>query len=341
MMTSAQVISEADGRRFSPPHCLSTTVLVPSFKRNDRLIRCLASLHAQSMPPNEVLVIWQGDDYDTQRTVDEWRDRVCYSLRSIHSPTAGIVPAENCGLAEAGGDIIFLIDDDATAPPQWIENHLRHYSNSRVGAVGGPIRNYSPDGRRAMERDAMPIGRLRWYGKFIGNGFDHVSSWRLRAPIPVDHIAGSNVSARRSAFSRFEQNLRPYWQCFEADFSLQVKSNNYRILFDFANHVDHWPSGSVYVAGRQGDLNLKVINAAFNDAFVLSKHTSVWLRWIRLSYLILLGTPSVPGLLCIPLAMLRFGNPSAELRLGAATIRARWGGWRAGARRRNWKSKDL
>jgi len=292
------------------------------------------------MIPDEVLVIWQGDDYGTQRTVGEWRDRVGYDLRSIHSPTSGIVPAENCGLAQARGDIIFLIDDDATAPPEWIENHLRHYGNPRVGAVGGPIRNYSPEGKLAIERNAMPIGRLLWYGKLIGNGFDHVSSWSQRAPILVDHVAGSNVSARRSAFSEFEQNLRPYWQCFEADFSLQVKSNDYRILFDFANHVDHWPSGSVYVAGRQGDLEMKVINAAFNEALVLSKHSPVWLRWIRVSYVLLLGTPSVPGLFCIPLAIRKFGNPMAELRLGAATIRARWQGWRAGARRRNWKRKD-
>jgi hypothetical protein len=290
------------------------------------------------MRPTEVLVIWQDDDHCTRRTVNEWSDRVSYCLRPVHSPTSGIVPAENCGLTQAKGEIIFLIDDDATAPPQWIENHLRFYNDPRVGAVGGPIRNFSPDGTRAPERNATPIGRLRWYGKFIGNGFDHVSWWSQCAPIPVDHVTGSNVSVRRTAFTEFESNLRPYWQSFEADLSLQVKSNNYRILFDFKNHVDHWPSGSVYVAGRQGDLDLKVINAAFNEAFVLSKHSTGWLRWIRLSYLLLLGTPSVPGLLCIPIAIRKFGSPSAELRLGAATIRARWEGWGAGARGRNWKS---
>lgn len=319
---------------------LTTSVLVPSFKRSEGLTRCLESLSAQALPPDEVLVIWQGKDYATERTVHDLKEKVRYDLRPVHSPTPGIVPAENCGLAQAKGSIIFLIDDDAAAPPNWIENHLRHYGDARVGAVSGPIRNFSPDGRRAVERNATPIGCLRWYGKFIGNGFDHVSSWKYRPPIRVDHVAGSNVSVRRTAFSQFEQNLRPYWQCFEADLSFQVKSNKFCILFDFANHVDHWPSGSVYVAGRQGDLTLKVVNAAFNEAFVLSKHSSILLRWIRLSYLLLLGTPSVPGVLCVPLAIRSFGNPRAELRLGAATIRARWEGWLAGTRRRDWKRQN-
>jgi glycosyltransferase involved in cell wall biosynthesis len=339
-MTSAARIPGTASRHVSTAMRLTTTVLVPTLRRTDRLIRCLESLNAQSVPPHEVLVIWQDNDSSTERTVNEWRDRVCYILRPIHAATAGIVPAENCGLEQARGNIIFLIDDDASAPPCWIENHLRHYSDARVGAVGGPIRNFAPDGTRAPERNATPIGRLRWYGKFIGNGFDHMSSWRNRAPIPVDHVAGSNVSVRRIAFTEFERNLRPYWQCFEADFSLQVKSNGFRILFDFANHVDHWPSGSVYVAGRHGDLKLKVINAAYNEAFVLSKHSAVGLRSIRLAYLLLLGTPSVPGVICVLLAMCKFGHPKAELRLGAATIRARWDGWRAGALRRNWKLQD-
>jgi hypothetical protein len=290
--------------------------------------------------PDEVLVIWQGADFATERTVTEWKEHLSYPLRAVHAPAPGIVPAENRGLAEASGNIIFLIDDDATAPPRWIENHLRHYDDACVGAVGGPICNFSPDGERAPERDSTPVGRLTWYGKFIGNGFDQLSSWQERAPIPVDHVAGSNVSIRRIAFSTFEANLLPYWQCFEADLCLQVKAHNFRVLFDFANHVDHWPSGSVYVAGRQGDLTLKVFNAAFNEAFVLSKHSAVPLRWIRLWYLVLLGTPSVPGLFSVPLAARQFGNPLTELRLGAATIRARWKGWQAGARRRNWKRQQ-
>jgi glycosyltransferase involved in cell wall biosynthesis len=320
---------------------LATSVLIPSLGRTQSLARCLESLCFQSVQPDEVLVIWQGDDIATERLVSEWKDRVPYLLRAVHASVAGIVAAENRGLAAAGGNVVFLIDDDAAAPQSWIENHLRHYCDPSVGAVGGPIRNVSPDGKRAPERHEQPVGRLRWYGKFIGNGFDHPASWRNRAPIEVDHLAGSNFSLRRSAFSSFDPELRPYWQCFEADVSLQVKSNRFRILFDFANPVDHWPSGSVYVAGRHGDLTLKVLNAAFNEAYVLSKHSRIPLRWIRWAYLLLVGAPSVPGLFSLPLAIRRYGNAALELRLAADTIRARWAGWRAGAKRRNWRQSSM
>jgi hypothetical protein len=247
----------------------------------------------------------------------------------------GIVPAENRGLDQARSDLILLIDDDAAAPPGWIEGHLRHYyRDPGVGAVGGPIINFGANGKHAPHRSVEPIGRLRWYGKFIGNSYDHIPAWKDRAPIIVDHLAGSNFSLRRIAFSRFEDGLRPYWQNFEADASLQVKSNGFRIIFDFANHVQHWPSPTVFVPGRQGDLTLKVLNAGFNEAFVLSKHSPVHLRWLRFLYLVLIGAPAVPGLFSVPVAIKRYGQPRVELRLAGATIKARWEGWCAGAKRR-------
>ena len=333
----------SDAGSASAPVCpaIATSVLIPSLRRTQSLARCIESLSLQSVRPGEVLVIWQGDDSGTERLVSEMKERVPYVLRAVHASVTGIVAAENRGLELAEGIVVFLIDDDAAAPPGWIEYHLRHYSDPTVGAVGGPIRNLHADGRRAPERHGQPVGRLRWYGKFVGNGFDHPTSWSSRAPIEVDHLAGSNFSLRRSAFSSFESELRPYWQCFEADVSLQVKSNGFRILFDFANPVDHWPSGSVYVAGRHGDLTLKVINAAFNEAYVLSKHSRIPLRWIQLAYLVLVGSPSVPGLCCVPLAIRRYGNPRRELRLAADTILARFEGWRSGAKRRNRRRSTL
>src|SRR5215471_8388425 len=120
---------------------LTTSVLIPSFRRPAMLARCLRGLQAQTTPPDEVFVIWQADDEPT-RTAAEALAGELPSLRVLHSPEAGVVPAENVALSAATGDVILLIDDDAVPGPEWVARHLAHYADPTVGAVGGPADNF-------------------------------------------------------------------------------------------------------------------------------------------------------------------------------------------------------
>jgi hypothetical protein len=148
----------------------------------------------------------------------------------------------------------------------------------------------------------------------------------------VDHLVGYNLSVRRAAFARFEEALRPYWQNFELDLCLQVRSRGYRVCFDFANVVEHHPTNTLYASGRGGDLQVKIHNAAFNYAFVLAKHSSSPLRYVRLLYLLVVGTIGTPGLLGALAAAYRLGNPVQEIAILKKSWIAKGEGWRAGAR---------
>ena len=313
---------------------LRTSVLIPSFNRPGRLAPCLRSLARQTVLPDEVLVVWQGEDRATEAAAAATATEFPCPLRVLHSPEAGVVPAENLALAAASGDIILLIDDDAVAPADWIARHLAHYDNPQVGAVGGPADNFNPDGSAFPKRSVEPIGRLRWSGKLTGNMYDQLPAWRSRPPLEVDHLVGYNMSLRRAAFDRFQEGLRRYWQLFELDACLQVKARGFRILFDFANVVEHYPTNTAYVAGRDGDLTVKVFNAAHNQAFVLARHSPVGLRSVRLLYLLFVGSVNTPGLLASVLAMRRFGKPLREFGILKNTWRAVMQGWRAGRRAR-------
>lgn len=305
---------------------MTTSVLVPSFRRPASLDACLRSLARQTVPPGEVIVVWQGDDAPTRDLA------AAHSARALHLPEPGIVPAENLALEHASGEVILLIDDDAEAPPDWVARHLAHYDDPTVGAVGGPAVNYEPDGTRHPVRDVEPVGRITRYGRFLGNMHNHPEAWRARPPIDVDHLVGYNLSLRRSAFDRFEGGLRRYWQMFEADACLQVKANGYRVVFDWGNVVDHRLTArdSAYAPGRGGDLEVKVGNSAFNLAFVLSKHTpSGWTRLARWLYLFAVGTSQGPGPLLVPLMIARHGRPALELEIARLAWRRKRDGWRA------------
>jgi len=245
------------------------------------------------------------------------------------------VPAENAGLAVAAGEILLLVDDDVVVPPDWVARHLAHFADPRVGAVGGPFDNVLPDRTRLPRRAAEPLGRVTWYGRVVGNLNDHATDWRGRPPREVDHVAGGNLSLRRSAFDRFEAGLKRYWQLFELDACLQVKARGFRVLFDFANVVEHHPATHLhYHPGRDGDLRVKVFHAAYNRAYVLAKHSPRLLRLPRLLYLGAVGTLNSPGPLAFPANLVRHGNIWRELGILRECTHQHLRGWAAGCRAR-------
>lgn len=313
---------------------LKTSVLIPSYRRPNKLLTCLQSLNRQTLLPDEVIVVWQADDWSTKEVSEKLSKTVRYELRILHLVEPGIVPAENLALSYASGEVILLIDDDAVAPNYWIERHLAHYSNPRVGAVGGAANNFYPDGTPFPKRAVEPIGKLSWYGKAFGNMYDHVVTWQQRQPKEVDHLVGYNMSLRRSAFDCFENCLKPYWQMFETEVCLQVKAKGYDVIFDFANVVDHDPTNAIYDGQREGDLQVKIFNAAFNQAFILAKHSERVLRFARLIYLLLIGAKWSPGLLLWFLTVKYYGNPLRELRILCGCWSSRVAGWQAGMKAR-------
>ena len=319
-----------------PPPTLTTSVLVPSFGRPASLQACLNGLARQSVAPDEVLVVWQGDDAPTRDLAARAADALPFPVRVLHLEEPGIVPAENLALEAASGTLILLIDDDAVAPPDWVERHAAYYrADPTVGAVGGPAINYQ-EGRPLPVNGRGPTGRITWLGRFIGNMHDQPDAWRSRPAFETDHLVGYNMSLRRCAFERFESGLRRYWQMFEADACLQVRARGFRVLFDPGIVVDHYltPRTSVYEGGRGGDLELKVGNAAYNTAFILSKHTRGLRRWARWSFLMVVGTTQAPGPLLLPRAVLRHGGPAREWAVARLALRRRLEGWRDGRRAR-------
>ncbi len=315
------------------PH-QTASVLIPSLSRPEKLVKCLQSLAAQEILPTEVLVVWQGDDTATRAAAEKMRRGLPYPLRVLHSAEPGIVPAENTALHAAVGEIILLIDDDAIAPTHWIARHLAHYDDPAVGAVGGPADNFHPDGRPFPKREVEPLGKLTWYGKMIGNMYDLSQKLRSRQPQGVDHLVGYNMSLRRKAFEQFEAGLKSYWQMFEMEACLQVKARGYRVLFDFANMVEHHPTNPVYAPGRNGDLSLKVFHPAYNHAFILAKHSPRSLRVWRLLYLLLVGSVASPGGAAFVVAVNRFGSPRREAQILIRTLYHHVAGWRAGLKTR-------
>ena len=62
------------------------------------------------------------------------------ALRLVREPRLGLSAARNRALAEARGEVVAFLDDDAVPRPGWLAAHLAPYDTPEVISVGGRIR---------------------------------------------------------------------------------------------------------------------------------------------------------------------------------------------------------
>lgn len=108
----------------------TVSVVIPSL--NSPLIASvIAHLKRQTRPPDEIIVVGR----DTLHKLDQNDPTVTFidTLKPINSWAA-----RNRGARQARGDIIFFIDADGLAAPDWIERLLAHHA-AGAEVVGGGI----------------------------------------------------------------------------------------------------------------------------------------------------------------------------------------------------------
>jgi glycosyltransferase involved in cell wall biosynthesis len=86
------------------------TVLIDAYNYGRFIEEAVESVLAQDFPQEEIeiLVVDDGSTDDTRRRVEKYADRVKY----IYKENGGQASAFNCGLAQARGELIFLLDAD-------------------------------------------------------------------------------------------------------------------------------------------------------------------------------------------------------------------------------------
>ena len=113
------------------------SIVLPTFNRRPRLVRVLAALDKQTVPPGtfEVVVVDDGSTDDTA----EWLAKTAvngYALRHLRQDNAGPAKARNRGVSEARGELILFIDDDVEPTPELVAEHLATHAEPDVVALG-------------------------------------------------------------------------------------------------------------------------------------------------------------------------------------------------------------
>ena len=264
----------------SPQHAVD--VLITTYRRPEYLVRCLDSLRTQTLAPARVVVVTRDTDAATAGVVAEYAARhPALNVLAVTVATPGVIAANNAAYPHLRAEIVAFLDDDSTAPPEWLAMLARHYADPLVGAVGGRIRNHR-NGRLLYEKHVFTgkSNRIDMFGRMHpGQMYPFQGVW------DVDFLVGCNMSFRGKILPPCDAEIIGDGYCYELDLCLIVQSLGYRIILDGAAVNDHW-SAPRQEGPQRNDPACVRGNNRYNESYVLAKHNlgMVWAALRALFY---------------------------------------------------------
>jgi GT2 family glycosyltransferase len=205
----------------TPP---TMTIIVPTFRRRDAVLRLLAAFAEQFADPQvgagvDVLVVVDGSDDGTLEAVQELDYPV--PMRAVYHPNAGIAATRNRGLREAQGEVLWMVDDDMVPAEGLVERHRRAHDGRAELFVMGPCL-HPPDGVEVTGpiRDYA----ARWFGALAEAG---------EVTTAFD-FSVANTSAPATTWRRvggFEERLRG-WGGEDYEYGLRALQAGVPVRFD-------------------------------------------------------------------------------------------------------------
>ncbi|HJQ47586.1 MAG TPA: glycosyltransferase [Amycolatopsis sp.] len=171
----------------------ATSVVICAYteRRWDDLVAGIAAVRAQTVPPQEIILVVDHNPDLAERAAAEFPGVTVVE----NAGRQGLSGARNTAIDRAKGDVLAFLDDDAVPEPDWLAQLLAGYHDPSVVAVGGAARPVWPDGARPPLLPARGdgTGELDWVVGCTYTG-------QPVSETPVRNVMGCNMSFRSEAF---------------------------------------------------------------------------------------------------------------------------------------------
>jgi glycosyltransferase involved in cell wall biosynthesis len=143
---------------------MKISVVIPAYNAARFLPRCLESVFAQTLKPDEVIVVDDGSTDNTAALAAELGARI------ISRPNSGPAAAKNTGIRNASSEWIALLDADDMWAPEKLERQAACIQSDTVLVYTG-IRIFDDNGVRGESRgiDATSAKKMLRYRNPIPN----------------------------------------------------------------------------------------------------------------------------------------------------------------------------
>ena len=215
------------------------SVVVLSYNRPGHLAQALASVRAQTIRPDEVIVV------DNHSPASEEIARVVQGFPDFtfvaHGANRGFAAGMNSGLSRATQPWVYLTEDDVVLAPDAIER-LLSYAAHQPGA--GLASGLMVDA--ASDRILSAGGAVRLDGvyRMTVTGRGEPAAGRFAQPFDTEYVPGAMILASREvwrALGGFREDFFAYGE--DSDLSLRAARAGYRITVVPAARVRHLPAG--------------------------------------------------------------------------------------------------
>lgn len=120
---------------------MTVSVIIPTYKRLNELMRSLESLQEQNHPEYEVILVDNAADNKVHGMVEAFNRAARVKARYTPEPNLGLHNARHAGARAARGDLLVFTDDDATFDPGWLQAYAEAFAQRpEMAAAGGPVR---------------------------------------------------------------------------------------------------------------------------------------------------------------------------------------------------------
>ncbi len=126
------------------------SVIVPVYKTEDYLCKCLDSLVNQTLVDIEIIVVNDGSPDGSQSIIDRYTEKYPGLVKSLIKENGGLSDARNFGLGYVTGEYIAFVDSDDYVELDAYEKAYRHATEHDLDIVYFSRYDVTSKGRRAV-----------------------------------------------------------------------------------------------------------------------------------------------------------------------------------------------
>lgn len=193
----------------SSPKALTVSIIIPAYNEQHYLHACLSAIAAQTVPPDEVIVV---DNNSTDNTVAVAKKFSFVTL--LHAKKQGVVFARNLGFNKSRSALIARIDADTLLPKNWVKSAKKIMKDESIAATTGPVAYFD-----------MPSPKRNYW-------IDHQVRVRLYQKAPyAPFLFGSNMIIRHSVWDAVKAEVCERGVHEDLDLAIHVMRRNYDIHY--------------------------------------------------------------------------------------------------------------
>ena len=202
---------------------ISSTIVIPSYNRPDRLARCLEAIGAQEDQDFEVVVVDDGSATPLAEVCGPFGSKV----RCIRQENAGAGPARNRAVREAQGEFLAFTDDDCLPHPDWLGKLRAAHQGDPSRLVGGYVVNGLPDNVYSTTSQELCDYLYDYFGADQGD---------------ISFFTTNNMACSRESFlaiSGFD-DIFPGAGAEDRDFGMRWRESGRHLFYEPDALVDHF-----------------------------------------------------------------------------------------------------